>query len=218
MTKRILIITDSLSLPRDHPEIVSYEETYTYLLKKKYSDFEIIQFGHGGATIKTLFEQASYLKMMAADIIILQAGIVDCAPRSLTKFEIDLINRIPFISKLIYQVVNKYSTKLRKSRNITYSTETNFKLNLIKLKNTFPNSNFYCLGILLANANYEVKVPNISNNIKIYNQILKTVFNKNFIDTSSIDNKGIMSDNIHLNQMGHKRIFDLVVKNILKPS
>lgn len=213
MKKRILFLTDSLSLSRDNPEVVKYEDTYVYLLKSNYPEYDIIQCGYGGATINILLEQASYLKMMKPDIIILQSGIVDCAPRSITKFESDIITRIPILSKHIFQFIRKYSPKIRKIRSITYSSKNNFKKSILELKKIFPHSDFYCFGILLANSNYEVKVPGITLNIKMYNQILKSIFNEKYIDTSNINTKCIMSDNIHLNKEGHKIIFSLL-KNI----
>jgi hypothetical protein len=215
MKKRILFLTDSLSLPRDTPEVVKYEDTYVYQLKMSYPNYEIIQCGFGGATIDILYNQADYLKMIAPDFIILQAGIVDCAPRTLSKFEIDLIDRIPFFTKFIFKIINKYSSKIRRIRNLTYSTEKVYKSTLLNLKKIFPQSNFYCLGILLANKNYELKVPGITNKIETYNQILKSAFDQNYIDTTIIDEKGIMADNFHLNKIGHAKIFTLL-KNIIE--
>ena len=55
--KRILIISDSLALPRSNPEETLYEETYPYLLKK---DYEVMQLSYGGGTIGEIVHQAHY--------------------------------------------------------------------------------------------------------------------------------------------------------------
>ncbi len=77
---RVVFLTDSLSLPRDVPEKVSYEETFVYLLKQEYPNIEFIQFAYGGATISDLRNQADYLKSFSPNILILQAGIVELIP------------------------------------------------------------------------------------------------------------------------------------------
>ena len=76
--KKLLLITDSLGLPRLFPEKTEYEDTYPNLLKKH---FIIMQYSKGGGTIIELYEQTGYFKAFEPDVIILQSGIVDCAPR-----------------------------------------------------------------------------------------------------------------------------------------
>ncbi len=52
---KILILTDSLSLAREYKgEVISYEETYPYLLKKQFPHIDFVFTCIGGATIKKL--------------------------------------------------------------------------------------------------------------------------------------------------------------------
>ncbi len=54
--KKILVITDSLGLPRKDPEECLFENTWPFLLKK--NGFIIHQVSIGGATIDQLYRQA----------------------------------------------------------------------------------------------------------------------------------------------------------------
>ena len=56
-TKRILIISDSLALPRSKPEEVLYEDTYPFMLRR---DYEVFQISFGGGIIKEIVHQAHY--------------------------------------------------------------------------------------------------------------------------------------------------------------
>lgn len=85
---RILFLTDSLSLPRvNEEEIVLYEDTYLYKLREEFKESLIVDSAIGGATIKDLYAQVFYYKSFNPDIVVLQTGIVDCAPRAYKKFE-----------------------------------------------------------------------------------------------------------------------------------
>ncbi|CAG0952907.1 MAG: SGNH/GDSL hydrolase family protein [Bacteroidetes bacterium] len=204
---RVVFLTDSLSLPRDIPEKVSYEETFVYLLKKEYPNIEFIQFAYGGATISDLRNQADYLKSFSPNVLILQAGIVDCAPRTTTRFESDFISRIPLLSKLIFRMLRNNASSIRKIRRITYTNPRSFEENLKKINSMFNGSRVYAIGILPASLNYERKVPGITSNILLFNEKLKSVFRNNFIDTSDFDESYVMSDFFHLNKKGHLSIY-----------
>ncbi len=68
--KKILVITDSLGLPRKDPEECLYENTWPILLKK--NGFIIHQVSIGGATIDQLYRQVAYHKLFNPDIVIIQ--------------------------------------------------------------------------------------------------------------------------------------------------
>lgn len=81
---KIQIFSDSLALPREIPQKVYYEETYSAKLSK---DHIVAQYSKGAGTIKDLLDQTFYYKMFCPDVVILQSGIVDCSPRPFTQFE-----------------------------------------------------------------------------------------------------------------------------------
>ncbi|MBJ05272.1 MAG: hypothetical protein CMP65_05180 [Flavobacteriales bacterium] len=199
---KVLVLTDSLALCRKHvDEIILYEQTYPYLLQKKFSNIDFVFTSIGGATIKQIFLQLTYYKFFKPDIVIIQCGIVDCAPRALTEFENKVLKKIPFLklsSGIIYY--------LRKYRAYKYTSLNKFndycsRINKLLDKKT----RIYCLGILPAFKKYEEKVPGIQNSVQEYNEVLKKHFT--FISNSDFTEDAILSDFFHLNSEGHKIIF-----------
>lgn len=198
---RILFLTDSLSLPREsEEENVSYEDTYIHKLRLRFPEYTIADSAIGGATIKDLYKQVFYYKSFKPDIVILQSGIVDCAPRAYRSFGKKVLVKLGLISKL------KGLTRfLRKYRGYTLTKPTKFKFYLTKISLDFKDAKLYSLGILEAADAYEKKVPNIQRNVKRYNEILKS--NSTFIDNSDVPFDAIMNDYHHLNAKGHQLIF-----------
>ncbi len=80
----IVILSDSLSMPRPDESLL-YEETYPYLLQQELGNrFEIINRGKRTNTIQEqIFDQYVYDDMIFfyPKYVVIQLGIVDCAPR-----------------------------------------------------------------------------------------------------------------------------------------
>lgn len=203
--KRILILSDSLALPRAVPEKVNFEDTWVELLKVKFPDAIFHQFSLGAATIDKLWEQFYFHKYFRPDICILQCGINDCSPRALTEFEQNLINSNRYTRKLGNILIPKMKLYLRRNRYVRYTSEKKFEeILMMFLSQKIP---FIGVGIIPANDEYEKRVPGIKNNIIKYNQILLRILEKCFVDTSNISQECLMSDHHHLNENGHKDIF-----------
>ena len=141
---RIIILTDSLSLPRKYKTgEVLWEEIYANLLRRDFPDIEFVHLGMGGVTITDLLSQMNYYKNLKPDLIILQSGIVDCAPRAFGRIELELIKRLH-----VYRIV-KYSFKfLRKYRGVTYTKIKIFREALKKFKELFQDTEFWAIGIV----------------------------------------------------------------------
>jgi hypothetical protein len=208
---RILFLTDSLSLPRvNEEEIVLYEDTYLYKLREEFKESLIVDSAIGGATIKDLYAQVFYYKSFNPDIVVLQTGIVDCAPRAYKKFEKKILVKLGLNSKL------KGLTRfLRKNRGYTLTKSNKFDYYLSLIEKSFENIPLYSLGILNASDNYESKVPGIKENIEAYNSILEK--HTTYINNTDIPFNGIMKDHHHLNLKGHDLIYQklsIIVKNV----
>lgn len=205
--KKVLVITDSLGLPRPTPEIVNYSDTW---VNKLSSCCDLWQYSSGGATIKDLYSQVEYHKMYKPDIVIIQSGIVDCAPRALSKFENELINKFSLTKKLgKHFLTTKRLNNFRKKRNCYYTSSIDFEKYVHKYKEIFGDGLFW-LGIVPARDEYEAKIPGIKKQIDIYNDILKRQLNNNYISISSLNKDDIMSDFIHLSTSGHNAIFEKI--------
>ena len=98
---KILVFSDSLGLPRNTPQAVNWEETWVQLLSKIYC---VEYCAIGGAKVSDLSRQISYYKIFNPDIVIVQSGIVDCAPRALTEFEKQIIERFAILKSFFHSL------------------------------------------------------------------------------------------------------------------
>jgi hypothetical protein len=212
--KKILIIGDSLCLPRNKPEIVKLSDTWPYLLKNN-NQFEIIQLSIGGGTIKNLYEQSVYYEGYDPDVVIIQSGIVDCAPRALSWLEKELINSNRILSYLFSHLMP--INLMRKYRKLTYTKQNDYKKFIKEFTIRFSNCKIIFIGIIPASNEYEAFLPNVSQNIKCFNEIIKKQINAQkdiFLNTANIPMSGIMSDYHHLNTIGHNWLSEQVLSLI----
>ena len=122
LTKKLIAVGDSLALPG---HLNNYEDTWFYRLKKDLKDYDCIPIFRRGITSEILVSEggggvdnlpmgADCLEFYKPDIVILQLGIVDCAPRLFKRDGIEnkIINRIPYKLKDRYiKIVKKLRTR-----------------------------------------------------------------------------------------------------------
>lgn len=208
---KVQIFTDSLALPREIPQKVFYEETYPAKLSE---DNVISQYSKGGGTIKDLLGQTFYYKMFYPDVVIIQSGIVDCAPRPFTLFEEEFF-KLDFFTKFCKAILKRLTGNwLRNVRKVAWTPPKMFRLYCIKFKETYPNIPVLALGILPPRREYELQLKGITKRITQYNNILKEIFGDNFIDMSSIPDSGIMSDHHHMTVIGHQFVYDKITQRL----
>jgi acyl-CoA thioesterase I len=94
---RIVAYADSLAMPR--PELgVRWEDTWPYqlgrLLRQRGLDAEIINRGQRARTADSLTGQEPYENVVwvEPDVVVLQIGVVDCAPRIISRREKQVLN------------------------------------------------------------------------------------------------------------------------------
>jgi lysophospholipase L1-like esterase len=209
---RILVLTDSVSLPRKYKDgSVSFESTYPYQLQKMYEGRAVFYFFQmGGATIKDLTKQINYCKCFKPDFLILQVGIVDCAPRAFSRLEMDLIKKWR-----LFRFAKPLTSYFRKYRNLCYTSKINFEKNLVKLFDVLQVRKIYGISILPSSNEYEKILPNVTKNIIEYNDILKR--QTEYIDVSEALHKGgVIEDHHHMNEIGHKLVFNKIVEKLEK--
>ena len=199
---KIVILTDSLALPRKIGEdSVSWEDTYIHKLKEQFPFFEIINVSLGGASIKDLRKQVNYYKVLKPDVLILQCGIVDAAPRAFGRIEMDLIKKLH-----IFRLTKHFYKPLVKIRSHHYANLKTFTKLLEEIKTVIGAKNFIVLGILPSNSLYEKKLPGVTASIESYNKGLKKAADY-YIDSAPIPKNGIAPDHHHLNAIGQDYFF-----------
>ena len=217
---RVLCIGDSLALPR---EGCKYECTWYYKLKKYYKDTEFVDyFKRGLRIIETRDLFSMYYSEYAPNIVIIQTGICDCAPRYINSYKlvwkiaIKLASRIGF-ERFFWTIIK---TLFKRTKTCVYTKPTNFKClyeELIK--------NFLKLGVLhiiivkIGHASKDVVASNpfFNENVDFYNSILDEIANKHkdivkTIHPLDIVDENMFVDGYHCNPNG----MDIVFKSIIE--
>lgn len=198
----VLILTDSLAFPRREPEVVSYEQTWVALLKRRFPGIDFVHCGRGGATIEDLFKHSAYYHgTMKPALVLVQSGIVDCAPRALSVIEQQVLQRLPIIGSMLLALVRKNAALLRRWRGMSYTSLASYEAWVQAFEHLYANVQW--IGILPADAEYESRVQGIAAAVERYNGVLRR---RNYISTTDFSSRDIMSDHHHLNADGHRRL------------
>ena len=156
--------------------------------------------------------------LFGSDYLIIQLGIVDCAPRRFSRLENAIIYRLPvFILKRVMGFLKKMRTQ---SNMRVYVQKDKFKLNLTRIIERYDGKIIF-VKILPATNILKRKNPLISDNITEYNKTLDELkleypsFHAVQIDKSDLESL-TLSDGYHLNKQGHQHIAELITSEILK--
>ena len=210
MKQKIIILTDSVALPRKHNKgLVLWEQTYIYRLKELLQDYEIINLSIGGGSIKDIRNQINYYKVLNPKCVILHCGIVDAAPRAFGRIEMEVIKKMK-----LFRLTKPFVSFLRKYRSHHYSNPIEFKKLLLEIKKEFNAPNFLAIGIVPSCEAYENQLPNVTNSIDTYNRILSE--NSLFISMEDMPQEGILEDHHHINELGQDFIFKKLVEKLIK--
>ena len=210
--KIVLCVGDSLAMPREE---VTFKSTWFYLLSLAKNNYHFVHNFRRAFTTDMLFSK-DFLENYNPDIVILQVGIVDCAPRlfkSSSTF-IKLINRTPkFINEPFWKLVKKY--KKRSDKNADVSLE-NFKFNLenfIKRAVKINTEKIILIKIQKPGLKMVNKNPFILDSIKKYNLVFDDLKNKynliiviNPLDFANEND--YVEDGYHVNQNGFHKVFN----------
>lgn len=231
--KRVLIIGDSLAMPNYADK--KYEDTWIYKLKTNYPNFDVITYLKRGLTTNALVSMgkkleygvppgADCLEMWMPDIVILQLGVCDCAPRLFSPYSLEykLINKFP-LNVFNKPYVNLVKTYRKRSCKKAYVPPEEFEANL---NNYFDRcrkrgvSKVIAIGISYPADSMLKKNRPLFEAVEIYNGIYKTI-SKNYpnicvifpLDSRKYDSE-IYNDGYHPNIKGHKIVFDAVEKEL----
>lgn len=201
--QQVLLITDSLAFPRLKPEQVNYNDTYVALLKSAFPQCDFIHVGRGGGTIVELFKHSAYYHgTVSPALVLMQSGIVDCAPRALSVIEQQVLQRLPLLGPWLSDLARRHAPALRRLRRMSYTSLPAFAAYADRFEQLFGNVHW--IGILPANPAYEERVEGIGAAVRAYNAVLRS---RRFISTDDFEAADIMSDFHHLSARGHRRLF-----------
>jgi len=176
---RILIAADSMAMPR---AVTSYEETWIHMLKENFPRYDIIDKSERGFSTERLVTAGGggvdLLEMYTPDIVILQAGMMDAAPRLFRRqgFEYWFLQNI-----LPLRFKKRYIDYIKKHRGrkpeTTYVSPEKFRYNITNYFDRAGKINCRIIALLLAkpNRNLLAKSPHAPINIEKYNTIYREV-------------------------------------------
>ncbi|MBW2622700.1 MAG: hypothetical protein JRD68_07320 [Deltaproteobacteria bacterium] len=215
--KRILIIADSMAMPR--PE-TRYDKTWIYLVKQEFPHYDFLdRVERGSISLRLVTEGGGgvdLLELYAPDLVIMQFGFAEGAPRLFKKssFEYFFLSRI-----LPANLRPKYIQYVKKRRvrdpKITEISPDRFKAHI---SNYFQRAeaigaNVVVILILEATRLLLSKSPLVQQNIDLYNKIYCEVADS-FPNVQcvapcgdGVDVNDVTVDEYHFDGHGHRMLF-----------
>ena len=206
--KKLLLITDSLGIPRTYPEIVMDDDCWTHKIAHSLPYKTYIYSREGMTSKKVVNDLTRYLSAYEPDVVILQIGVVDCAPRALSYTELKIIRSIPIFNKYIHKIIKKYHTYLIKKRKIVYTSKCDFRENISKIKSHYKNKKVIIIPICQTSDEHEKKIPGFKRNVSEYNKILKEF--DSVLNPYGEHQEILMSDGHHINNNGNNLVYKCV--------
>jgi len=217
---KVLIITDSVSMPRPG---INYEDTWIYLLKKKYPDLDFIDRPARGAISRRLVTEggggADLLETYMPGVVIIQLGLAECAPRLFKKsgYEFFFMNRV-LSPSLRSRYINFVKKRRPRKQELAEATPEEFRNNLNQYMQRCIkyNTNVLYIKILRATDLYLSKSPEIQKSIDIYNDIIDEIASEyDNMETISpvkdnIDVNSICLDELHITKEGNRIYYKAV--------
>jgi lysophospholipase L1-like esterase len=209
MSKRILILSDSLALPREKGElqVLEHDKTWPELLRKRFPEFTIAQSSIGSATTEDIHYQCQYWTIFKPDLVFIQVGLCDCLPRAMHAWEVELAKKLWF-GKSLHNFVTKNVQRLRDLRSITLTSREEFAERASAIRKLFKNS--YWLSIIFDRENSPEHFPQIGDNVRVYNSLIHKVFGQKYIDLEKSVSGQYMVDSLHLEAEGQRLVFERV--------
>ena len=240
--KRLLIRVygDSLGMPRADSG-VRFDQTYSELfcawLRTVRSDAQVHLYNRsqGGASIRKLFQEyqmdSIYFGKPGGDILVLQLGIVDCAPRPIPTWVKFLIGRLPSpLRTPIVKFLHRFRPNLLRMGCKWRSTSRSafsrlFQKWLQRAANDFAR--IYVVSVMPTTPEIEARSPGLGESAVSCNQDIEAAIlssgaaNIHFIDAHRIaaENPDEVSrfvdasDGHHLTAEGHRLLSGLLIQN-----
>jgi len=212
---RALIIADSLALPRGD---VDYAQTWPAMLAARMTDIAWINRAQRLATTERLNHEgnggADCLEFYRPNLVILQLGICDCAPRVLHRRTAAFVHRLPFgLGRRVPAWLER-----RRGRKVDncfvpeHAYEANLRSYLTRAAG--QATRVIAIAIMPASPRFAAKNPRAVEQIARYNAVLGRlsaefddfrVLNP-FADASALEDMFV--DGYHLNERGAREVAD----------
>ena len=202
---------------------IKYEDTWIYLFKSKFSDFDVIDRPARGSTSMRLVQEGGggldLLELYMPDRIIIQMGLAECAPRLFRKdgFEKKFINTwLP--AKIRDDYVKAIKEKRGRNPEFTDVPPEQFRSNIFNFAERCGKLNvkLVIFRLLRPTDLFIRKSPFIKQNIdrsnRIFDEVSANFENVTLLDpiSTELDINSLSLDELHVNREGHKLFFKAV--------
>jgi acyl-CoA thioesterase I len=199
-----------LGMPRDN---MPYNHTWPYLLYSMLQPAEVVSRVQRALTTQMLFGGSAkdYLEYYQPSIVLLQVGIVDCAPRYLSgkSMAVKLLAAAPgFIAGFTWKLIKKYG-KRRPSRADVSLTDFEKNLeNYAQRAMACGVQKLLCIKIATPGTAMALKNPGIGLQVKNYNAVIERLCTKySFMSAVTVldnaDDTYFIEDGYHLSEKGN---------------
>lgn len=225
MSKRIILIGDSLLMPRPRQDL-TYEDTYGYLVFKALKDHEVIikgKYSNDTSVQSKPNALKAEIEYLNPDIVFIQLGIVDCAPRLFSKIEKYALKILP--SFLRQGIINFFSKRRRfftKMFPKVYVKKESFEKNMRKILETIKicGATPVIINIAKTSEENESRSFNYDNNTIEYNKTLFKLSKEyggqliDFYNIIKTEPSCQLSDGVHLSKEGNHKLADEIISCI----
>jgi hypothetical protein len=236
----IRVYGDSLGMPRATRGI-SVEMTYAEIVRRWIADTSLYEHVHlynrsqGGTFIEPLFKEfimdSTYFGNAHPSILIIQCGVVDCAPRPIPLWLRNLIAKLPgrVVVRIKKFLHNNRAKMLNMGLSWRYTPPRSFYSNYVMwLKKAAQNfTRVYLCSILPPSEQIGCHSPGFLLNVIRYNELIKKavrsvnaeniflidVFDRVKKDSAGIEKYVLAEDGHHLSVDGHKLYADMIIEN-----
>ena len=220
---KIVVMADSLAMPREGETNTPFEATYPYLLdqslRRRFQSEApmVIERGMRRRTIEyVLDEWYELVDLRKPEVVVVHVGIVDCAPRVFLRRERQFVENLrpTFLRESILSNVHRHRPAIVKMRKKVYVSVDRFNALVGQVVAKAKQSKLRSLvmvNIITPPAEMDERSPGFIRNVGIYNEILKTHAEADGVHLMDLDGmikaaggvEQLTVDGIHINETGH---------------
>jgi len=218
------VIGDSLALPRETASI-RYRDSYPFLIQQSLNArlaprFVPIVYDRSRPCLTlpdVVRRWDEEIAIQDPDVVVIHAGVVDCAPRVFTPFQRRVLTHLrpKAVRTAILRLVRRYRRQLVTLRGgMTYSTLDEFRSAAMAISERVAHQGLracFFVSILSPPPTLEYRSPGFAQNVVMYNAVLDEAAQNGGIQVVSMNElvqtygyeRVVLDDGIHISQFGH---------------
>jgi lysophospholipase L1-like esterase len=225
---RIVVIGDSLVMPRPSEggiAAVPLEATWPRRLQQRlmHLDTEVVVFGQRERTSRHLATDLQQcIEFNIPEIVVLQIGVVDAAPRIISWQERRVLRFVP--SRVRHEFIehrkhNRQATTAANPLGKVYVPPDEFSQRITafvtEVHNLLPTTQLFAVPIVADVDAMEKKSPGYGSNLFLYNRLLASVRGLEVVPVPRLSSSSFMADGYHLGVSGNALVAKAVADRLV---